>query len=277
MTRLALTLSVAVAMLIGLGQLQAREKDPMPGKLKAKLPNKLKMLERNKFSAADRTPADYGLTGENKLSNAFSSRLNVSIPDSTPYFVNQPTVMDGKEYRPYIVDQAEDDGWWVFYRFNPGSGHDYTGAQFLVVRYTDTFEVKFKLLLNKHLLYKRTEVQDVRFKNGFIYFNEACGTYSKSYKGKCSHITCLDPITDTVKWRTPNLVSNNLFIFKDDDTIISGYGFTDEKDYLFVVDANNGKVKSRTSLGSGHYYLEIKDGKVHVFTYNAYSVFQFKK
>ena len=117
----------------------------------------------------------------------------------------------------------------------------------------------------------------MRFRNGKVYFNEACGTYASSYKGKCSTLACLDPITDTIVWRTPNLVSNNIFIFKDDDTIISGYGFTNEKDNLFIIDAGTGKVTGRTPLDSGHYYMEIRDNRLHVFTYGAYWVFEFKK
>jgi len=270
-------MSLIVAMMLASSLSLAESKAPKPGKLKRKLPNLLKQLKKERYDGIATSPSDFGLSGGSKLDNPFSSRFRVSVSPNSPHFARQPAVQDEKEFQPYIIEPADDDGWFIFSRFNPGRGHDYTGTQYLVRRFTETFEEKFKILLNRHLLYRNTEVQDARFLNGKVYYNEACGSYSSGYKGKCSHLACLDPVSDVVVWRTPNLVSNNIFIFKDDDTIIAGYGFTDEPDHLFLISAVDGKVLSRTKLDSAHTYLELKGGKLHVFTHKSHYVFGFRK
>ena len=80
--------------------------------------------------------------------------------------------------------------------------------------------------------------------------------------------------TGELLWRTPYLVSNNVFIFAGDDVIVTGYGFTDETDYLFLVDAGSGEVTSQTRLVSGHSYLEIKDDRLYVFTYRRHCIYE---
>lgn len=270
-------LSLTAALLLAWPLSLAGAKDPKPGQLKRKLPNLLKQVKKEKYDGTAVSPKEFGLTGENKLDRPFSSRLRVSVSPNSPHFARQPAVLDEKEFQPYIIEPTPDDGWFIFSRFNPGGGHDYTATQYLVRRFTETFEEKFKIPLNRHLLYRNTEVQDARCRDGKVYYNEACGTYSSGYKGKCSHLACLDPVAGEVVWRTPNLVSNNIFIFKNDDIIVAGYGFTDEPDHLFLVSAGDGKVISRTRLDSAHTYLEIKDEKLHVFTYKSHYVFEFRK
>lgn len=271
------TLSLLVMLMLASSFCLGADKAPKPGKLKRKLPNRLKQLKKEKYDGMATSPEDFGLNGSNKLDRPFSSRLRVSVSPNSPHFARQPAVLDEKEFQPYIIAPTFDGGWFIFSRFNPGRGHDYTGAQYLVRRFTETFEEKFKILLNDHLLYRNAEVQDARFRDGKVYYNEACGSYSSGYKGKCSHLACLDPVAGEVVWRTPNLVSNNIFIFRDDDTIIAGYGFTDEPDHLFLINAADGKVVSRTKLDSAHTYLEMREGKLHVFTYKSHYVFGFRK
>ena len=271
------TLSLIIVLLLASSFSLAGQKDPKPGKLKRKLPNLLKQVKKEKYDGLATSPGDFGLTGRNKLDGPFSSRLRVSVSPNSPHFARQPAVLDEKEFEPYIIAPTLDGGWFIFSRFNPGQGHDYTATQYLVRRFSETFEEKFKIPLNRHLLYRNTEVQDARYRDGNVYYNEACGTYSSGYKGKCSHLACLDPVAGEVVWRTPDLVSNNIFIFKDDDTIVAGYGFTDEPDYLFLIRAADGKVTSRTKLDSAHTYLEMKEGKLHVFTYKSHYVFEFRK
>ena len=55
--------------------------------------------------------------------------------------------------------------------------------------------------------------------------------------------------------------------------ILSGYGFTAEPDFLFVLDRASGRVLSKVKVASGPDYLIEKDGDLLVRTYDHDYVF----
>lgn len=93
------------------------------------------------------------------------------------------------------------------------------------------------------------EVQDVRWDQGTLYFNEACQSYSKGARGRCSSLVAFDPVAGAVRWRTGPLVSNH-WIMVLGDVLVVGYGFTAEPDFLRVVRRSDGKVLSKLKLRS---------------------------
>jgi len=97
----------------------------------------------------------------------------------------------------------------------------------------------------------RLEVQDARMDGHVVYFNEACQSYSRGAKGKCSSLVAIDPFSASILWRTPALVSNNRFLVYP-SYIVTGYGFTAEPDFLFVVRRSDGKVMLKEALPSAH-------------------------
>lgn len=114
---------------------------------------------------------------------------------------------------------------------------------------------------------ERLEIQDVRMDGGILYFNEACQSYSKESGGKCSSLVAYDPVAGQVKWRTGPLVSNNRF-FVLEDYIVSGYGFTSERDRLFLVRRRDGEVVFQTRLPKAHEDITLdSDGLVVVRMY----------
>jgi hypothetical protein len=58
------------------------------------------------------------------------------------------------------------------------------------------------------------------------------------------------------------------------DYIITGYGFTAEPDYLYVLDRRTGKTLSRIRLRTGPSYVIEKAGKLYVRTYDTNYVFE---
>ncbi len=82
----------------------------------------------------------------------------------------------------------------------------------------------------------------------------------------------VDPAARSVDWRTPPLTSNNVFILHG-LWVIAGYGFTAEPDHLHVIDRETGRVLARRRLDSAASYLEVKDGGLHVVTYDSVYVF----
>ncbi len=53
-----------------------------------------------------------------------------------------------------------------------------------------------------------------------------------------------------LRWRSPALVANAGNFVLLNDTIVSGYGFTAEPDYLYAIDRATGRVKGRLLLPS---------------------------
>ena len=66
------------------------------------------------------------------------------------------------------------------------------------------------------------------------------------------------------------------FIVKG-DAIISGYGFTAEKDHLYILNLNksNGRIVQRVSVCSAPDFLVEKGGRLFARTYNTDYVFKF--
>ena len=72
-------------------------------------------------------------------------------------------------------------------------------------------------------------------------------------------------------WETGYLVSNDIFIL-DRDFVYCAYGFTNEKDYLYMLDKRTGKQYSKLPMASKVHYMEkqVKNGRelLYVVDYN---------
>lgn len=110
------------------------------------------------------------------------------------------------------------------------------------------------------------EVQDIRLVGGVLYFNEACQSYSSGAQGQCSSLVAVDPKKGRVLWRTPPLVSNSRFRVRA-CYIIAGYGFTSERDSVFLVDRATGTVKQALPVSSSPEQMELKRDRVDVMLY----------
>jgi len=107
-----------------------------------------------------------------------------------------------------------------------------------------------------------------RVVDGVLYVTHAHNTYAKSSMGMNAYITAVDLATGKLLWRSAPLVSNvGNFIIKDDG-ILCGYGFTDEQDYLYVLDRHTGKTVTKTLLKSGPEQMALIGDILHVRTYN---------
>lgn len=107
------------------------------------------------------------------------------------------------------------------------------------------FEVDFNALFPKkvHLV-----VHDLLLVGDTLYYNESCQTYAKDAKGRCSNVVALDVSNSkpTVRWRSAPKLSRGR-ILAVGEHLVTGYGFTDEKDFMHVLDRKSGKL--RHSLG----------------------------
>jgi hypothetical protein len=211
--------------------------------------------------------AQLGLTGANKP-NGLEYRLRQEVPSRRPAHVKAE--LDGLQL--FIADSTA-DGWMAFYRGPLGGGPNGANVAYRAVMYRAGGSRAWDTNLNRFL--SRTdhlEVQDIRYADGRLYFNEACQSYSREAGGACSSLLRVDPAAAAVDWRTPPLTSNNVILLHG-PYVIAGYGFTAEADSLFLIDRVTGRVLDRQPLDSAHGYLEIVGGELVVVTTNQVYVF----
>jgi hypothetical protein len=71
------------------------------------------------------------------------------------------------------------------------------------------------------------------------------------------------------------LVANAVNFLVRDGYIITGYGFTAEKDFMYVVDARTGETLQKLKVKSGPSYILERDGRIYARTYDHDYVFSF--
>jgi hypothetical protein len=83
-----------------------------------------------------------------------------------------------------------------------------------------------------------------------------------------AYIVAIDINTGEVIFRSQPLVANGFNFLVVDDTIICGYGFTDEPDFIYLLDRYDGSVKEKIPVKSAPYQFELVDDTLYVATYN---------
>lgn len=159
-----------------------------------------------------------------------------------------------------LLDQAP-DGFVGLYRDPYGSSSCSLGGpgncSFGVALFECSGKTRWLFLLDPFFSRKdHLEVQDVRYADGVLYFNEACQSYSREAQGACSSLVAVEPLTKTLLWRTRPLVSNATFVVAD-RYLITAYGFTAEPDALFIIRRSDGKVMGSTPIPIAHHTLEL--------------------
>ncbi len=107
-----------------------------------------------------------------------------------------------------------------------------------------------------------------------LYVSHSHKTFAGSSRGMNAYITAIDLNTRRLLWRSDPLVSNAANFIVVGNTIISGYGFSAEPDYLYLLDTSNGRQIERLALRTGPQYIISKDDQLFVRTYNTNYVFR---
>lgn len=191
----------------------------------------------------------------------------VWVGPQVPGFV--PLMEDTMEL--FLLDRVGDE-FMAFYRDPYGaSSCDLSGntnCSYYVALYDVEGQPRWTFDPNEHLSRgTRLEVQDVRYADGTLYFNEACQSYSREAKGKCSALLAYDPEAGALRWRTRHLVSNGEFLVHG-DYIVAGYGFTAEPDFIYVVRRKDGKIMHKVSVPkAAERFVVSDDGLLEVTIY----------
>jgi outer membrane protein assembly factor BamB len=87
-------------------------------------------------------------------------------------------------------------------------------------------------------------------RGGTLYVETAHQTYASSSYGRNAYLNAVSVGQRKLLWRSRALVANARNFVVLNGTIVSGYGFTAEPDYLYALDRTTGKVKGRILLPS---------------------------
>jgi len=114
------------------------------------------------------------------------------------------------------------------------------------------------------------EVDDV------LYVENAHTTYARSSYRRNAYITAIDLHTKKTLWRSAALVANAHTFVATPRYLVTGYGFTKEPDYLYLLDRSNGHVVERLKVPSAPAELTLLGISLHVRTYDHDLVVQLK-
>jgi hypothetical protein len=103
---------------------------------------------------------------------------------------------------------------------------------------------------------------------GILYVETAHETYAKSSYGLNGYVNVVGPRQLKLLWRSPAQVANAKNFVLLNETIVSGYGFTAEPDYLYAIDRTTGKVKGRMALPSAPETIARHGNVLTVTTYD---------
>jgi serine/threonine protein kinase len=126
---------------------------------------------------------------------------------------------------------------------------------------------------NEEWIYQYQTINWAIVENDILYVSHGHLSYAKMSQGKNAYISAIDLKDYKILWTTEPLTCNSTFSIIG-NSIICGYGFTEERDYLFVVDKKSGKRCQQLDLESGPEYIIAKNNKIFVRTYNKNYVFE---
>jgi hypothetical protein len=114
-------------------------------------------------------------------------------------------------------------------------------------------------------------IQRVRWahaEGGVLYVATSHPTYARSSGGKNAFVSALDVETGAMRWQSDPLVANAANVAVRHDVLVTGYGFTAEPDFVYVLDRATGRTLAKRSVASGPEYLVDKAGTLFVRTYD---------
>jgi len=118
----------------------------------------------------------------------------------------------------------------------------------------------------RELVYE--EIVTAREADGVLYVENAHLTYARSSYDRNAYLTAIDLKTKKRLWRSAALVANARSFVVVGRYLVTGYGFTAEPDYLYLLDRRTGRVIERLKLPSAPERITRKGNRLTVRTYD---------
>lgn len=107
-----------------------------------------------------------------------------------------------------------------------------------------------------------------------LYISNYHRGYAENTGGLNGFITAIDLATYEMLWRSESLISNSTNFEIVGDVIISGYGFTAEPDFIYLIDKRTGRKISTTKVATAVEYIIRKGDNLYVRTYDRDYIFK---
>ncbi len=161
-------------------------------------------------------------------------------------------------------------------------GTDPTGARYLVAADVERSTYRYAYDFTRYLYPPgvdpkgRAGPQGITWaveRDGILYVSNSHLTYARESRGMNAYITAVRAGTDLVLWRSTPLVANAFTFEVVGDFVVSGYGFTGERDFIYVMNRVTGDVAQRISLKAAPEYILRKGDRLYVRGYNTDFIF----
>jgi outer membrane protein assembly factor BamB len=104
--------------------------------------------------------------------------------------------------------------------------------------------------------------------DGVLYTESAHQTYAASSHGRNAYVTAVSIPSGRILWRSRALVANASTFVLAGAAIVTGYGFTSEPDYLYLLDRSTGRVRDRLPVPSAPERIVRHGRRLAVRTYD---------
>jgi hypothetical protein len=103
---------------------------------------------------------------------------------------------------------------------------------------------------------------------GILYVETAHSTYASSSYGLNGYLNAIRLKTKKLLWRSAAQVANADDFVMLNSVVVTGYGFTNEPDYLYAINRATGRVEARLLLPNAPEHITRRGGKLSVRTYD---------
>jgi hypothetical protein len=95
--------------------------------------------------------------------------------------------------------------------------------------------------------------------------------YPRETRGRGNKVVALDLCAHKVAWQSKDMVANADLLL-DGEYLMTGYGFTAEKDFLYLLDRATGQVVQQVAVPKAPEELRLQDGQLFARIYDGYAV-----
>ena len=107
-----------------------------------------------------------------------------------------------------------------------------------------------------------------------LYVSHGASGYARESQGRTGYVSAIEVNSMKPLWHSAPLVSNAANFELVGDYLVTGYGFTQEPDFLFLLRRRDGAAVEKIPLKSAPDYIIRRGDRLYVRTYNTNYIFQ---
>ncbi|MCH5250201.1 MAG: hypothetical protein J1E98_09715 [Lachnospiraceae bacterium] len=174
-------------------------------------------------------------------------------------------VIEDERYR-YELEGDDGSSKYLLHIYDKVSGNYLKTLDFSQYRYASEYREEDYDFIEQRIWWVQSE-------GDTLYVSISHNTYTNSCPNH-GYIVAIDLDDSSVIWKTDPGITNSRNFAIIDNTIVCGYGFTDEPDYINLVNMDDGTLIEQIDINSKADYIICKDDILYVRTYNTNYTFQ---